>query len=195
MVGDEIKLNLGCGSDILPGWINIDLAGTPNVDVAFDLETCGINRLPFSDNSVKEIRASHLLEHIDRILPMMQELHRVARPNALLQAAMPHGAHDDAWADPTHRRAMWMRSFRYFQQPFYDFADYGYTGDWRLDVVYYRVNRADAGEDAPQRLLRRVDAERNLVWEMLVDLRAVKPVRARDRALMTSPDVKFVLTG
>jgi hypothetical protein len=42
---------------------------------------------------------------------LMQELHRIAKPNGKLVIRCPHGASDDAWEDPTHVRAFFARSF------------------------------------------------------------------------------------
>ncbi|MEK7549176.1 MAG: methyltransferase domain-containing protein, partial [Patescibacteria group bacterium] len=53
------KLNLGCGDLILKGFINIDLYS----DKA-QLK-CNGKYLPFKDNSIDEIYASHLIEHFD----------------------------------------------------------------------------------------------------------------------------------
>jgi hypothetical protein len=41
----------------------------------------------------------------------MQELWRVAKPDAILGIRCPHGASDDADEDPTHVRRMFPRSF------------------------------------------------------------------------------------
>lgn len=54
-----MKLHLGCGKNIKPGYINIDkyvdLPGVEKIDIL---------NLPYSDNSVNEILAEHLIEHI-----------------------------------------------------------------------------------------------------------------------------------
>lgn len=175
------KLNIGCGTSPMEGWVNLDMYEAPGVDIVFDLETCAETKLPLPDNCVTEFKASHVLEHIQNILPMMEELHRVAANGALLIAAMPHVGSDGAWGDPTHKRGMSVFGMRYFGQPTYKFADYGYRGDWNVDKVRYKIDRTRAGVDSdnPQRLLERVDIERNIVREMVVHLRAVKPARAR----------------
>jgi SAM-dependent methyltransferase len=188
------RLNLGCGSNPIDGWVNLDRRPGAGVDMVFDLEQCRTIPLPFEDGSVGAFRAWHLIEHLDDVLGLMQECHRVAVPGALFRAAMPHGGHDDAWADPTHRRAMFARSFNYYQQPFHVFADYDYAGDWAPETIYYKISRKRAGADGPEELLSRVDLDRNLVREMIVDLRAVKPSRARDRSLLTAPEIKIALT-
>lgn len=56
-----MKLNLGSGNKYKEGWINIDInEGLPSVDLIHDLK----DLLPYEDNSVEEIYASHVLEHI-----------------------------------------------------------------------------------------------------------------------------------
>lgn len=53
-----MKLHLGCGKKILPGYVNIDLYN-PRADVEADVRT-----LPYADDSIDEILAVHVLEHI-----------------------------------------------------------------------------------------------------------------------------------
>jgi len=77
-----LKLNLGCGRACLPGWVNVDATALPGVDVVADLERCRTQRLPFVDDAVDEFLLSHVLEHIEDTLGIMQELHRIARPGA-----------------------------------------------------------------------------------------------------------------
>ncbi|UUX49601.1 hypothetical protein NUH88_19645 [Nisaea acidiphila] len=191
------KLNIGCGSSPTEGWVNLDFRDGPGVDVVFDLESCGENRLPLEDNSISEFKASHILEHIRNILPLMEELHRVATDGALLTAAMPHIGSDGAWGDPTHVRGMSVFALRYFSQPWYHFADYGYRGDWDIERVRYKVGRKRAGADIAdhQRLMDRVDMERNFVNEMVADLRAVKPARPRGEGKLPSIRYEFELLG
>lgn len=88
---------------------------------------------------------------------------------------------------------MSLRSFNYFQQPFYTFADYGYEGDWEPTIIYYTVSRRQVSSGTAAEILKRIEHERNLVMEMMVDLRAVKPVRKRDRTLLSVPKVQIVL--
>ena len=53
-----LKLNLGCGEDIREGYHNIDIRKLPNVIVA------DVTNLPYKNNSVDEIIASDVYEHI-----------------------------------------------------------------------------------------------------------------------------------
>lgn len=60
----ENKLHLGCGTNKLPGWINIDSVKDCNPDLVHDIS----RSLPYPDLSVDEILAEDLLEHFDKYL-------------------------------------------------------------------------------------------------------------------------------
>jgi SAM-dependent methyltransferase len=180
-------LHLGCGHEIIPGWINLDLSSDVGADVVFDLDSCGPSRLPIENDSIDGFFMCHVFEHIERTLPMMQELYRVAKPDARFIIRLPHGATDDAFEDPTHRRAYFPNSFVYFAQPAYSRADYNYLGDWRVARVKLVVGSDLLSSESEQSILQRVARERNIVREMIVELRAVKPARPRELRLLEWP--------
>ena len=187
------RLNIGCGRDIQPGFLNVDRMPLPGVDIEFDLENCDTARLPLADNSVREIRLHHVIEHIKNPLALMQELYRVAANHCKCTIHVPHGASDDAWADPTHVRPYFAGSFGYFSQPHYWRADYGYRGDWQpvrvdLQVPHERFSNMDG-----PRLLHAVRHERNVVSEIRAEMRAIKPGRAPIRSNQMAPEVKVNL--
>lgn len=186
------RLNLGCGRHPIEGWINLDHMPLPGVDVVVDLNACAATPLPFDEGSIDEFLLSHLLEHIPNVLPLMQELHRVAKADARMTILIPHGASDDAWEDPTHVRPYFPGSFGYFTQPYYWRADYGYRGDWQPESVVLRIGASDCAGQSAQELWVRSRRERNLVREMMVLLRAVKPIREPLRALQEQPKVEIV---
>jgi SAM-dependent methyltransferase len=187
-----LRLNLGCGRNPIQGWINVDHVALPGVDVIADLNACTTPPLPFADSSVDEFLLSHLLEHIPDVLPLMRELHRIAKPGALMTIHIPHGASDDAWEDPTHVRPYFPGSFGYFSQPYYWRADYGYRGDWQPDRVVLRVGAQECEGQTGEALWKRSRTERNLVREMVVTMHAVKPIRQPLRELQQQPTVSFV---
>lgn len=100
-----MKLNLGCGSQILPGYCNVDKYGEP--DLKWDLETLP---WPWPDNCAEEVLLSHVLEHLGQtpaaFLAIMQELYRVCRPDAQVKVIVPHPRSDLFLSDPTHVRAI-----------------------------------------------------------------------------------------
>ncbi|OGY18993.1 MAG: hypothetical protein A2786_00965 [Candidatus Chisholmbacteria bacterium RIFCSPHIGHO2_01_FULL_52_32] len=82
-----LRLDLGIGLSKPPGFVGIDIALLPRVDLIHDLET----GLPFPDSSVREIRASHTLEHLPhRTIPtLLRECFRVLEPGGKITIKVP----------------------------------------------------------------------------------------------------------
>lgn len=187
------KLHLGCGRTHLDGWVNLDFVPSETVDVIANLDDCANSALPFPDDSFDEFLGSHLLEHIANPLPLMQELHRVAKAGAKAEFHMPYGSSDDAFEDPTHVRQYFVHSFGYFSQPFYWRADYGYRGDWRPERIVLHVSHARYNGATPEQIMNEVMLLRNVVHEMRVEMIAVKPIREPLRELQTVANVEIEL--
>lgn len=183
------RLNVGCGRDTRPGWINLDSADLPGIDVVADVDTCRDTPLPFPDDRFDEFLLSHLIEHIRDPLSLMQELHRIAAPGAKAIVRVPHGATDDAFEDPTHVRQYFPNSFGYFSQPYYWRADYGFRGDWKTEEVTLVVSRDEHEGMPPEEIMKRIKTLRNVVQEMVAKLIAVKPVREPRRELQEPPRI------
>lgn len=192
--GDRNGLNLGCGETVIEGFVNLDISPLPHVDVVFDLNSCATTALPFPDDHFEKFVMSHVLEHIRDPLPLLQELHRVARPDATLEISLPHGQHEDAWVDPTHVRPYYPKTFQYFGQPKYYGFDYGYTGDWDVVDCELRVSRKLFGKDTVAQLQQKILFWNSVVKEMVVRMQAVKPTRPRDRSLLKqiNPRISFI---
>lgn len=85
------KLNLGCGDKILPGYINVDVAGSrqgrkPDV-------LCDLRRLkPFADNEIDEILSVHVVEHFWRweVVDVVKEWVRVLKPGGMMVIECPN---------------------------------------------------------------------------------------------------------
>lgn len=71
-------------------------------------------------------------------------------------------------------------------------VDYGYRGDWQPETLELMVDKAANQNLTPDLILKRVFAERNVVREMTVVLRAVKPIREPKRELQVLPKINFV---
>lgn len=178
--GDGIKrLHLGCGTDIREGWINLDSQKLPGVDVVADLDDCRRTPLPLPADSIDEFYCSHVLEHLRDALGFMQEMHRIAKPGAVMTIRVPYGSSDDADEDPTHVRRLFIYSFSYFSQRGYWYADYGYRGDWDTENIVLNVDAAQHAGKSFDQIYAELRTQRNVVLEMVATLRAVKPARAR----------------
>ena len=60
-MSDLVRLNLGCGYDVRPGWLNIDLYQRHGPNVVAD-----VRRLPLPDATFVEIVAIDILEHLEQ---------------------------------------------------------------------------------------------------------------------------------
>ncbi|MSQ70411.1 MAG: hypothetical protein EXR27_03835 [Betaproteobacteria bacterium] len=136
----ELKLNLGSGQRPLPGYINVDKWGEP--DLRCDLETFP---WPWPEDSVAEVRMIHVLEHLGGsplvFLKIMGELYRVCRHEAKVHITVPHPRHDVFISDPTHVRAITADTMTLFSR--------------RLNLEWQSAGRPNT----PLALFHRVDFE------------------------------------
>ncbi len=108
---EKMRLNLGCGSKILPGYINLDKFQIPGVDVVHDLEKYPY---PFKANTFLEVECNMILEHINDLVSIMKELHRICKHGALLKIKVPYFSCASNFIDPTHKRLFSYYSFDFF---------------------------------------------------------------------------------
>lgn len=105
-----MKLNLGCGSDIRPDYLNVDIFPYDASVKIVDVE----KPLPFEDNQFEEILAQDILEHVTDLCSVMKELARVLKPNGRLVIRVPHFTFRNVHIDPTHKRGCSYRTFEFF---------------------------------------------------------------------------------
>jgi SAM-dependent methyltransferase len=102
---------LGCGLTRHDGWLNCDYLDSEYADCLFDVQ----QTWPFPDNSVHEIYASHMLEHLADYNTFFNEAWRVLHPNGTMMLRLPHGHHRAAWWDVEHLRPWFPESFAFLQ--------------------------------------------------------------------------------
>jgi SAM-dependent methyltransferase len=82
-----LRVNLGCGPQAAPGWLNCDIRAAPGVELRTDLRA----GLPFRAETVDCIVAIHLLQDLAwrEIARALAELHRVLKRGGVLRVAVP----------------------------------------------------------------------------------------------------------
>jgi predicted SAM-dependent methyltransferase len=81
-------LHLGCGDQLMNGWLNVDLHAPRDEAIAFDLR----KGLPFlDDESIDYIYHEHFFEHLDRRSGrrLLEESYRVLKRSGHMRIAMP----------------------------------------------------------------------------------------------------------
>jgi SAM-dependent methyltransferase len=170
---DKLRINIGCGATNMgEGWKHLDQHHYPHITHYVDLEKVGKKPLSFESDSVDVLYASHVLEHITNLLPLMEELYRIAKEGAVFIITVPHGSADSAYEDPTHVRHFFDKSPFYFGQSYYQGNKYNYTADWKCEKIVNVLNDNLQGAEFTQvRLL--IEHGRNAIIESNYLLRKV----------------------
>lgn len=104
-------LDMGCGPKSRPNTVRVDRLPFPGVDVVHDLDTFPY---PFEDDEFSEVICSHVLEHLRNQVQVMEELHRITRPDGRVRIWVPYFASPYSFCDPTHVVHHTFHSFDYF---------------------------------------------------------------------------------
>lgn len=105
-------LDIGCGcSKTHPDVIGVDRVALPGVDVVHDLNSYP---WPFESNSINEVNANMVLEHLDSLKAAMAEIHRMLVPGGIVRITVPYYASTVAFQDPTHKNFFTEKTFLYF---------------------------------------------------------------------------------
>jgi predicted SAM-dependent methyltransferase len=87
VVSEKIKLHLGCGKNMLPGWINTDFP--PKKENVLELDAT--KKFPFEDNSIDYVFSEHMIEHIsfEDGFFMLSECARILKPGGKIRCSTP----------------------------------------------------------------------------------------------------------
>jgi SAM-dependent methyltransferase len=125
--GKPLRIDLGSGPRPRDGFYALDHLELEGIDIVADLNR-PLELLP--DNCAEHVFSSHALEHVENLLPLLGEIHRITRPGGLVEFVVPHFSNPYYYSDPTHVRFFGLYTMNYFvdtdKQP----------AAWRVPVFY-----------------------------------------------------------
>jgi predicted SAM-dependent methyltransferase len=110
-----MKLNMGGGKDLIDGYITVDKFKTDNA-IQHNLNEYPY---PFKDNSVEEIKAFHIIEHLDNYELFFAEILRILKPQGKFHIKVPHFTSAGAFSEYHTHTGYWYSCFtnkRMFRQ-------------------------------------------------------------------------------
>ncbi len=110
-----MKLDVGSGRRHFEDYITIDKDPKIGADICTDIESPEfINR--FGENSIDEIRAFHILEHIrpENKVEIIKTFYELLKPGGILHIEVPIATTVQFWQDPTHLSGWVPETFWYF---------------------------------------------------------------------------------
>lgn len=125
----KMIVDLGCGTIKFSGAIGIHRIPHLGVNIVCELEYS----IPYRSNSIETLHTSHTLEHINKLIPLKEEIYRVCKPGALY-ITVPYFTYEGAFRDPTHVRFFSEETFSCFQDP----TPYGIKTDFRIQDISYK---------------------------------------------------------
>jgi hypothetical protein len=175
------KLNLGCGMERLQDYIDIDCEEKAEPDLVCDLE----EPWPFPSDSVSEILAKHVVEHLHDLKALFQEAYRVMQDGAEMVITVPHQCSDFFWGDPTHVRPITKMMMDLLSKKACAFALENKFSNtplaiyWNIDFEVYEQQFALHDEwqdkfDSVDKTLRAIATYNNIASEVQFKLRCVK---------------------
>jgi predicted SAM-dependent methyltransferase len=143
-----VLVNLGCGKDYRPGYLNVDINLAYRRDLWLDLR----HPLPFRDATIDGIFCSHVLEHfpLDQTAALVRECRRVLRPEGVLRVGVPDvepAVHAYLRGDLAYLRGEGRSSGRRFSDHVLDNSnhrlifDYGFLEELLCEAGFRQVRR------------------------------------------------------
>lgn len=142
---EAYKVDLACGNNKRVGFFGIDIDDYEGVDHKMDLR---FNPLPFDNNQLGHVYASHFLEHLtfEENIYLFNEIYRCLKPEGIFEIVVPHGMSYAGMVDLSHKTFWTEDTFGYFTPDNKYFYSWFYEHEGkRIPVINkWRVEKNDS---------------------------------------------------
>ncbi len=187
-------INLGSGTVIVQGFVNIDFFYSKGIDYGADLRF----PLRIPDNSIDGIFCEHTFEHLTYAddLKLFKECYRILKPGAVLRIVLPdvslfiknYAEHNEAWfrlwerlmlTESTSPERAQRRLSTYMEAVSFVTQEYGHRSAWDFDTlkVYLQmagfsdINKVSFRQGQDPHLLIDFDAEDRKLVSIYLEVR------------------------
>jgi len=163
-----MKLNIGCGREVLKGYLNVD-----KFPMQSEVKKVDVTHfpLPFKENEFSYVRMRNILEHIpvDVQLKLIDELYRITSAGGRIWIRVPYGSH---WT----RRIDHYRGYTY--ATFKHIDSYWFGKGKRFKVVSWKDHPTKLGRLLLFKHIRRffdfAGSAEMFITDIIVELEVVK---------------------
>ncbi len=148
-------LELGCGNKKKPDSIGVDFNDRTEADVIHNLNEFPY---PFEDSSFDEIYMDNTLEHLDDVMKVMEEVHRICKSGGFVKIIVPYFRSKWAFIDPTHKHYFTVESFSYFDPEHIICKRYDYT------LARFKLDKIVFNETLESKLFRKLIVKIANIW-------------------------------
>src|SRR5713101_2679371 len=135
------KLHIGCGSNIINGWLNSDLFPVSSSILHLD----ATEPFPFGDNEFNYVFSEHMIEHISysQGLRMLSECYRILREHGKIRISTPDlvfliDVYKEEKSDSQNKYIQWATDEFIKYAPYSDdtFVINNFVRDWGHQFIY-----------------------------------------------------------
>jgi SAM-dependent methyltransferase len=127
------NLNMGCGNKEYPHCVNIDKNETDITHVLWDLN---IVPYPFPDNNFKRVYAQDIIEHLDNVITVVDEVHRLLKVDGEFHIRTAAWDTEQSYTDPTHKHWFTIDSFDFFDPETHWGSRYGWYTKLKWKILF-----------------------------------------------------------
>ena len=140
-------LDLGCGKKKRTGTIGVDYSDQHSADVIHDLN---VFPYPFESDSIDQVYLDNVLEHLNKPMQVMEEVHRITKLGGKVKVIVPYFRSRWAFIDPTHQTFYTVDSFAYYDPRHSICQRYDYT------KARFLVEKIVFNETLPKRWTKKI---------------------------------------